>query len=189
MSYRLNTLLKPLIWVECKVRNFSSSRIEIHARVRAQFKTKSHANNVDIIIPVPDDADSPHFKCSQGSIKWKPELSAIVWHIKKLGGGKEVTMKAELGLPSVRGDGSATSGESSSAGVYAGNGSGSSAPAALFGQNKRPISVKFNVPFFTTSGIQVRYLKIIEPKMQYPSYPWVRYITKSGEDYTIRMAV
>jgi hypothetical protein len=32
---------------------------------------------------------------------------------------------------------------------------------------KRPISVKFEIPYFTTSGIQVRYLKIIEPKV-YP---------------------
>lgn len=191
MSYRLNTLVKPLIWVDCKVRTFSNTRIEIHARARAQFKSKTHANNVDIVIPVPDDADSPHFQTSQGTAKWKPELSAIVWHLKKLGGGKEVTMKAELGLPSVRSDG-ATSGESSSGvgggGVYSGPGAAST-PAGTFGQAKKPISVKFDIPFFTTSGIQVRYLKIIEPKLQYPSYPWVRYITKSGENYTIRMAV
>lgn len=30
---------------------------------------------------------------------------------------------------------------------------------------KRPIGVKFEIPYFTTSGIQVRYLKIIEPKV------------------------
>lgn len=186
MSYRLNTSLKPLIWVDCQVRTFSSSRIEIHARARAQFKSKSHAEGVEITFPVPDDADSPRIRTSLGKAKWKPEISALVWSIKKFGGGKEISMTAELGLPSVRGDG-ATSGEgSSSAGVYAG---GSSAPASLFGHNKRPISVKFKIPFFTTSGIQVRYLKIIEPKMQYPSYPWVRYVTNSGDDYTIRVAV
>jgi hypothetical protein len=33
------------------------------------------------------------------------------------------------------------------------------------GKAKRPISVKFEIPYFTTSGIQVRYLKIIEPKV------------------------
>ena len=27
---------------------------------------------------------------------------------------------------------------------------------------KKPISVKFEIPYFTVSGIQVRYLKIIE---------------------------
>ena len=33
------------------------------------------------------------------------------------------------------------------------------------GKGKRPIGVKFEIPYFTTSGIQVRYLKIIEPKV------------------------
>jgi hypothetical protein len=34
------------------------------------------------------------------------------------------------------------------------------------GKSKRPINVKFEIPYFTTSGIQVRYLKIIEPKVR-----------------------
>lgn len=47
-----------------------------------------------------------------------------------------------------------------------------------------PIEVKFEIPYFTTSGIQVRYLKIIE-KSGYQALPWVRYITQNG-DYQIR---
>ncbi len=35
---------------------------------------------------------------------------------------------------------------------------------------KRPINVKFEIPYFTTSGIQVRYLKIIEPKVRSPKH-------------------
>jgi hypothetical protein len=31
-------------------------------KAKAQFKRKSSANNVEIAIPVPDDADSPKFK-------------------------------------------------------------------------------------------------------------------------------
>lgn len=187
MSYRLNTSVKPLIWVDCRFKNFSNSRIEIQARARAQFKSRSHANDIDIIIPVPDDADSPKFKSSLGNVKWKPELSAIVWHIKKLVGGREITMTAELNLPSVRGDDGAavTSGE---VGLPRSSGYSGSTTGANFSTSNKPISVKFTIPFFTTSGIQVRYLKIIEPKLQYPSYPWVRYVTKSGEDYTIRIA-
>jgi hypothetical protein len=42
-----------------------------------------------------------------------------------------------------------------------------------------PVSVKFEIPYFTTSGIQVRYLKIIE-KSGYQALPWVRYITQNG---------
>ena len=39
------------------------------------------------------------------------------------------------------------------------------------GKGKRPISVKFEIPYFTTSGIQVRYLKIIEPKVSADASP------------------
>ena len=67
-------------------------------------------------------------------------------------------MRAELGLPSVKGDdelgGGMTGGFGGSMGGVRGE-----------GKAKRPISVKFEIPYFTTSGIQVRYLKIIEPKV------------------------
>lgn len=52
-------------------------------------------------------------------------------------------------------------------------------------EKRPPISVKFEIPYFTTSGIQVRYLKIVE-KSGYQALPWVRYITQNG-DYHIRM--
>ena len=50
---------------------------------------------------------------------------------------------------------------------------------------KIPIQIKFEIPYFTVSGIQVRYLKIVE-KSGYKALPWVRYITQNG-DYQIRM--
>ena len=159
MSYRLNTAVKPLIWVECVVESHSGSRIEYMLKARAQFKRRSTANNVEITIPVPDDADSPRFRTNTGSVHYAPEKSAIVWKIKQFGGSKEFLMRAELGLPSVKGDdergGGMTGGFGGSMGGIAGEGKG-----------KRPINVKFEIPYFTTSGIQVRYLKIIEPKVR-----------------------
>uniref|UniRef100_A0A7N8Y5H7 Adaptor related protein complex 1 subunit mu 3 n=1 Tax=Mastacembelus armatus TaxID=205130 RepID=A0A7N8Y5H7_9TELE len=97
MSYRLNTTVKPLIWIESVIEKFSHSRVEIK-------------------------------------------------------GGKEYIMRAHFGLPSVESD-------------------------EL--EAKRPITVNFEIPYFTVSGIQVRYLKIIE-KSGYQALPWVRYITQSG---------
>lgn len=130
---------------------------------------------------------------------YAPETSSIVWKIKQFGGGKEFLMRAELGLPSVRGD------DEKGGGMMGGFG-GSMGGVGAGGKAKRPISVKFEIPYFTTSGIQVRYLKIIEPKvsrqgeryprlqktiltcsqLQYPSLPWVRYITQSG-DIAVRL--
>lgn len=62
MSYRLSTPVKPLVWVEASVESHRGSRVEYMVKVRGQFKRKSTANNVEIYVPVPDDADSPKFR-------------------------------------------------------------------------------------------------------------------------------
>ena len=157
MSYRLNTHVKPLIWIESVIERHQHSRVEYMIKAKSQFKRRSTANNVEIIIPVPHDADSPKFKTSIGSVKYTPEINCVVWNIKSFPGGKEYLMRAHFGLPSVISEET---------------------------EGKPPIQVKFEIPYFTTSGIQVRYLKIIE-KSGYQALPWVRYITQNG-DYQLR---
>lgn len=157
MSYRLNTHVKPLIWIESVIERHAHSRVEYMVKAKSQFKRRSTANNVEIIIPVPTDADSPKFKTTVGNVKYAPEQSAIIWSVKSFPGGKEYLMRAHFGLPSVESEES---------------------------EGKPPIQVKFEIPYFTTSGIQVRYLKIIE-KSGYQALPWVRYITQNG-DYQLR---
>lgn len=160
MTYRLSTHVKPLIWVEAVVEPHSHSRIEYMIKAKSQFKSRSIANNVEILIPVPNDVDSPSFKSSIGTVTYVPDRDAIVWTIKQFNGSREYLMRAHFGLPSV------TSDEEVDAW-------------------RAPIEVKFEIPYFTVSGIQVRYLKIIE-KSGYQALPWVRYITQNG-DYQLRM--
>lgn len=157
MSYRLNTHVKPLIWVESVIERHAHSRVEYMIKAKSQFKRRSTANNVEIVIPVPADADSPKFKTTVGSCKYAPDQNAVIWTIKSFPGGKEYLMRAHFGLPSVLGEDS---------------------------EGKPPIHVRFEIPYFTVSGIQVRYLKIIE-KSGYQALPWVRYITQNG-DYQLR---
>ncbi|XP_039220235.1 AP-1 complex subunit mu-2 isoform X1 [Crotalus tigris] len=157
MSYRLSTQMKPLIWIESVIEKFSHSRVEIMIKAKSQFKKQSVANGVEISVPVPNDADSPKFKTNIGSAKYLPEKNTVVWNIKSFPGGKEYLMRAHFGLPSVENE-------------------------ELEG--RPPISVRFEIPYFTVSGIQVRYMKIIE-KSGYQALPWVRYITQSG-DYQLR---
>lgn len=159
MSYRLNTQVKPLFWIEPVVEKFSHSRVEYMVKAKSQFKKRSTANNVEIWIPVPSDADGAKFKTSTGYCKYVPEKNCMVWYVKTFPGSKEYLMRAHFNLPSI---------ESEDREV------------------KPPINVKFEIPYFTTSGIQVRYLKIIE-KSGYQALPWVRYITQNG-DYQIRVA-
>ena len=72
-------------------------------------------------------------------------------------------MRAELGLPSVKGDDEHGGGMTGGFGGSMGGVRGES-------KSRRPINVKFEIPYFTTSGIQVRYLKIIEPKAGAPHF-------------------
>ena len=84
-----------------------------------------------------------------------------MWSIKQFYGSREYLMRAHFGLPSTTDD------------------------AAKDDDWKKPIGVNFEIPYFTVSGVQVRYLKIVE-KSGYQALPWVRYITQNGE-YQIRM--
>mmetsp|Transcript_6604 Transcript_6604/g.10901 ORF Transcript_6604/g.10901 Transcript_6604/m.10901 type:complete len:427 (-) Transcript_6604:268-1548(-) len=160
MQYRLTTKVRPLIWIEAQVESHKSSRVEFLVKAKSNFKRRSNANNVEIIVAVPEDADSPSFKTSVGKVEYTPEESCFKWKIKQFPGQKQYMMRAHFGLPSIQSEES---------------------EAAL----KKPINVKFEIPYFTVSGIQVRYLKITE-KSGYHALPWVRYITQNG-DYQVRM--
>lgn len=160
MTYRLSTQVKPLIWIEAQVERHSKSRVEYSVRARSNYKDRSTATNVDIQLPVPADATTPHIRTSMGSASYAPERDALLWKIKSFPGGKEYMLRAEFVLPSVTAE--------------------EAAP-----ERQAPIRVKFEIPYFTVSGIQIRYLKIIE-KSGYLALPWVRYITKAG-DYELRM--
>lgn len=94
MTYRVDTQVKPLIWVECVVENFSRSKIEYLIKAKTQFKSKSMANNVEIFISVPTDVDSPVFKANVGTVKYVPDQNSMVWCIKQFPGRKEFLMRA-----------------------------------------------------------------------------------------------
>ena len=64
--FRLNTHVKPLIWIESVIEKHAHSRVEIMVKAKSQFKRRSTANNVEIMIPVPNDSDSPKFKTTIG---------------------------------------------------------------------------------------------------------------------------
>ncbi len=58
--------MKPLIWCEAVIESHAGSRIEFMIKASSQFKRRSTANNVEITIPVPEDADTPKFKVCGG---------------------------------------------------------------------------------------------------------------------------
>lgn len=81
-SYRLSTPVKPLIWAEATIETHKASQIEYMVKVKAQFKRRSTANNVEVYVPMPDDASALPFRAATGSLQYAPDKSTSVWKIK-----------------------------------------------------------------------------------------------------------
>ena len=155
MSYRLDMQIKPLISVKITINTISETRIEYIAKAKTNFKNRSVANNVSIYIPVPLDIQNATFKTTSGSVVYLSDREDLLWFIKRFEGQTELDMNCSFQVPTVRIDDTTK-------------------------HLKRPIQVSFEIPYFTVSGFQVRYMKIVE-KSGYEAVPWVRYFTKNGE--------
>lgn len=162
MEYRMRAPVKPPIWVET-VAEQHPSRISYVVTVKSAFKNRITASDITVMVPVPPDADTPKFSTKHGHARYMPESDCIAWTMSSLRGQREYSLRASFGLPSAAAD--------------------DSARAATW---RRPISVQFEIPYYTVSGLQVRYLKVTE-KSGYEALPWVRYMTRNG-DYHLRMS-
>ncbi|KAK4536793.1 hypothetical protein CDCA_CDCA09G2818 [Cyanidium caldarium] len=161
MTYRVSGAhIKPLFLIDSTV-EMSAHKMEYLVRARSQYPSKHTANKVRVYVPAPEDADSPRFKASLGRVKYVPERDALLWQVKHFPGSKEAHLQGAFGLPSVAG--------------------GHGRQWAV----KRPVQMQFEIPYFTVSGLQVRYLKVWS-REGYTSYPWVRYVTEAG-DYEVRL--
>uniref|UniRef100_A0A7S1XJW9 MHD domain-containing protein n=1 Tax=Erythrolobus australicus TaxID=1077150 RepID=A0A7S1XJW9_9RHOD len=160
MSYRLNTQVRPIIWVDAVIEQ-RVSRVDYLVKARAQLGQRFVARDVKITVPVLPDVSTPQFKLKSGRVKYVPANDTLVWHIRKFKPDTELTMRGWFSLPSVGKD------EERDA------------------STRRPITVEFEVPYLAVSGLQVRFLKVVE-KSGYLALPWVRYVTQAG-DYQIRL--
>jgi AP-1 complex subunit mu len=160
ITYRISSNVRPIFLVEAVLDDSVRTKFEILVKVKADFRENFSANNVRILVPVPKFASSPDFRKSVGKVEYLPEDDAFVWKIRQFPGGKEYLLRARFSLPSI------TTEEEK--------------------MKRSPISVNFEVPYFTVSGLQVKYLKIVEPTLRYNAMPWVRYMTKGGS-YQIRI--
>jgi AP-1 complex subunit mu len=144
-----------LIALESSTEIFSRTRIKYTIKLFGKFKEKCSAVNVEVKIPVARDATSPEVNVAVGNVMYVPEQESLIWSIKSLPGQKEYILQVKICLPSVN--------------------------RAQMNEALRnpPIALKFEVPYFTVSGVQVRYLKVSE-KSGYQSLPWVRYTTEAG---------
>jgi AP-4 complex subunit mu-1 len=141
----------------------SPYKVELIIKIRADIPEQNYGGNVLVNIPMPKNTSTVNNELSAGAVGQSAEYDSkerkINWRIKKFNGGTEQTLKCRITLN-----------QSSTASIR---------------KEIGPISLSFEIPMYNPSGLQVRYLRILEDK-SYNPYRWVRYVTKS-QSYVCRL--
>jgi AP-2 complex subunit mu-1 len=161
MKYRItNNLVPPFRLISPIVKEVSKTRLEVRVTIKSVFNHRLFGKNVIVKIPLPPNTAKCSLRVGAGSAKYKATRSAIIWKINRFPGNTEYSLDGKVELIAHTLENKAW--------------------------NRPPINLSFNVPMFTASGLHVRYLKVYEPKENYQTIKWVRYITNAG-NYEIRI--
>jgi AP-2 complex subunit mu-1 len=133
----------------------TATRMEAKLTVKADFHSKMFGQDVTITVPTPKNTAVCRVHVTFGRARYEPALNAILWRIKKFPGEAEYSLTADIELLKTN-------------------------KLDKKQWARPPISMQFTVPMFTASGLHVRFLKVVEPKMHYQTVKWVRYITQAG---------
>lgn len=152
MKYRTTENINLPFRVHAIVNEVGKTRVEYKIQVKATFSANLFATNVKVYIPTPSNTSGVKIRVAVGKANFKPGETGVIWKIKRFQGQQELFLSAEAEL---------------------------SATTVKKAWHRPPIALDFQVPMFTASGLQVRFLKVFE-KSNYQTIKWVRYITKAG---------
>ncbi|XP_061439797.1 AP-4 complex subunit mu-1 isoform X2 [Rhineura floridana] len=135
-------------------------RMQVYLKLRCDLSPKSHAVNVHLHLPVPKAtlSFSQELSSPEQAATLQPTTKSIVWVIPRIQGGSQLSALFKLEVPGL-----------SRAGLL----------------EVCPVNLSFEVPAYTCSGLQVRFLRFMGPQPSLP-HRWVRYVTHS-ESYVIRL--
>eukprot|EP01035_Chromulina_nebulosa_P021319 gene21319-27623_t len=152
MKYRVTAPAQPFRLIPT-ITEESKTKVLINLKVVADFPEDKKASTVVIKFPVPPTTASAKITVGRGRAKYDAGEGAIVWKIYGFPGSSESLLAAVVDLlPATR-----------------------EKPWV-----RPPINVEFSIPMFSSSGVQVRFLKVYE-KSGYQTARFVRYVSKSGE--------
>jgi AP-2 complex subunit mu-1 len=152
MRYRVASPAQPFRLLP-NISEDSSTKLSATLKVFADFPEELKAANVIIRIPVPVTTASAKIVVDRGRAKYEPSERALVWRISSFQGQSTCLFDAAVTLlPDTK----------DKAWV------------------RQPVSMEFQIPMYSGSGVQVRFLKVYE-KSSYQTSRWVKYQTKAGE--------
>mmetsp|Transcript_57723 Transcript_57723/g.137371 ORF Transcript_57723/g.137371 Transcript_57723/m.137371 type:complete len:428 (-) Transcript_57723:230-1513(-) len=151
MTYRITENIESPFKLLPNVKSLGRSKMELSLQVSAMYDRNITATQVVITFPCPKNTAKGVVN-SIGAGKARYEQGAVIWRLKRFPGRQDYSMLAEIELTSTVTD---------KAWV------------------RPPITMQFEVPQFTASGLRVRFLKIQE-KSNYKPVKWIRYLTQAG---------
>jgi len=155
MKYRTTENVEIPFTVTPIVKEHSRTRLEIKVAVKSNFKKDQFGTGVKVKIPLPKNTALVKIFAQSGKGKYVPEEGGIVWKIRRFPGETKYILGAEVELAA-------------------------SVSLQKKAWSRPPISMEFQVPMFTASGLHVRFLKVLEQKQHYQAVKWVRYLTQAG---------
>lgn len=157
MNYRITSDFRAPFRVFPFFELVSPHKIELIIKIRADIPEHNYGGNVSVVFPVPKATSTVTNELGVGVVGQAAEYDQkerkVIWKIKKFTGGTEQTIRTKITLEA--------------------------AHTTAVRKEVGPISMNFEIPMFNPSGLQVRYLRILE-KESYNPYRWVRYVTRSS---------
>jgi len=151
MKYRSTQRITLPFRILSHVKQISNTKLDYEVSIISEFESSFSGHKVVVKIPTPPNTAVCKISVKGlGNAKHKPEQGAIIWNIKSFAGQIEITLRASVELiPTTK--------------VW----------------ERLPISMEFQVPNFTASGIKITYLEINEKSGYHPT-KWNRVVTRNG---------
>jgi len=158
MKYRITDNVNLPFRVLPVITEHGRSRVEYEIKIKGNFSSKLFATHVIVKIPTPPNVSKATLTPGLGKAKYNASQSCIIWKMNKFPGDASYVLRGEVKMLASMED----------------------KP-----WSKPPITMEFQVPMFTASGLHVRFMKVFE-RSNYETVKWVRYMTKAGT-YQIRL--
>merc|ERR1712048_714415 len=153
MTYRITENIESPFKLLPNVKVLGRNRLELSLQISSMYERSITATNVVIFFPCPKNTARAHLhSVAHGKARYESQQSAIVWRIRRFPGNQEYSFLGEIELASTVTDKQWV---------------------------RPPITMNFDVPQFTSSGLRVRFLKVQE-KSNYKTVKWIRYLTRAG---------
>ena len=160
IKYRINCALKPLFSVNIAYLKETDTSCFFEVRIRTKYKKKIFANFIKFFIPLPKDTQALEINCSSGSSEFIPNKNVVVWSLTQFKGFREAYIEVEFKRSFAEG-------------------------SSFTDFKSQPIQVEFEIPQYTFSELNVKYLKV-SGNSNNDLITWIRYLTQSGK-FVIRV--